>query len=87
MDFLNCLQVVGASVADLVITLCSLSRNIMLCICVFRISITSERPCALTIVCGARDEPRERIYVYIYIYMYIYIYGGVQKTRAKTRTC
>ena len=41
---------------------------------VFRISICFQRPCALKVICGARQVPRRSIYIYIYMYFYIYIY-------------
>jgi hypothetical protein len=36
---------------------------VMSSIGVFRLPICRERPCALTTACGAKDEPRESIYI------------------------
>ena len=79
-------------------TLClhysELLRNIMLSNCVFRFRESYERPCALTIVCGTKDEPRRRAHFYrlmpgslslsLYIYIYIYVYTGPGQAQALT---
>ena len=58
---LNIAELWGSPWETLCLHYSELLHNIMLSICVFRISKSYERPCALTIVCRTRDEPRRRV--------------------------
>ena len=75
---LNIAELWGSPWETLCLHYSELLRNIMLSNCVFRISKSYERPCALTIVSPTKDEPRRSIYICIYIYIYtgIYIYNS-----------
>ncbi len=64
---LNIAELWGSPWETLCLHYSELLRDIMLSNCVFRISKSYERPCALTIVCGTKDEPRRRTHKHIYI--------------------
>ncbi len=92
---LNIAELWGSPWETLCLHYSELLRNIMLSNCVFRISKSYERPCALTIVCGTKDEPRRSIPnhpsllsahagISLSLYIYIYVYTGPGQAQALT---